>query len=132
MRACVGEKRKKLLFDLVLIFALIAVALSVFLFTELFREDGKRVVVTVGGERVAEDLLSEDGEYVLGGGTNILVIEDGTAYIKSATCPDKTCVTVGGRISRGGERIICLPNSLIVEILGDEDVLVSLGVVLCK
>lgn len=126
MRVCIGEKRKKLLFDLLLIFALIAVALSVFLFTELFRGAGAVVTVTVGGEVICEYSLSEDGEYSLNGGTNILVIEDGSAYIKSATCPDKTCVTVGGRISRAGERIICLPNALIVEIRGDE------GVVLCE
>jgi hypothetical protein len=52
--------------------------------------------------------------------------------MKSADCPDKTCVTIGGRISRAGERIVCLPNSLIIEIRGGEDILVSLGVVRCR
>ncbi len=132
MRAGVSGKRKKRLFDLMLILALVVLSLSVFLFTELTRGVGEYVAVTVDGERVAEYPLYTDGEYSLNGGTNILVIEGGKAYIKSATCPDKTCVTVGGRICRGGERIICLPNSLIVEICGGEDSFVSPGVILCR
>ena len=131
MKTC-GEKRKKLLFDLVLVFSLIAVALSVFLFTELTRAPGERVAVILNGKLVAEYPLSEDGEFLLNGGTNLLVIEGGAAYMKSADCPDKTCVTIGGRISRAGERIVCLPNSLIIEIRGGEDILVSLGVVRCR
>ena len=125
MKGCVSEKRKKLLFDLVLIFALIAVALSVFLFTELSRGEGARVAVTVDGVRVAEYSLFEDGEYSLNGGSNILVIEDGRAYIRAADCPDKTCISVGGKISRAGERITCLPNRVVVEIVGDDGILVS-------
>ena len=125
MREGAYIKRRKLLFDLVLIFLLITVALSVFIITEITRPQGETVVVTVAGERVAKFPLSRDGEYSLNGGTNVLVIESGAAYIKSATCPDKTCVTIGGKISRAGERIICLPNSLIIEVEGGEDILVS-------
>ena len=132
MREDMNGKKKRLLFDLVLIFTLIAVSLSVFLFTELFRDTGEYVVVTVDGERVAKFSLFKDGEYTLNGGTNILVIEGGEAYMKHASCPDKTCVTIGGKISRSGERIICLPNSLIVEVRGGEDILVSFGGLLCR
>lgn len=132
MREGMNEKKKRLLFDLVLVSFLVAAALFAFVITELSRERGELVVVTVDGERVAEYALSEDGEYSLNGGTNILVIENGAAYIKSATCPDKTCATIGGKISRAGERIVCLPNSLIVEIWGGDDILVSLGVIRCK
>ena len=132
MKGCACTKRKRLLFDLVLVVILIVFALSVFLITELTRPGGKSVVVTVGGERVAEFSLFKNGEYILNGGTNLLVIENGAAYIKSASCPDKTCVTVGGKISRAGERIICLPNSLIVEVKGEDEILVSFGGMLCR
>ena len=130
MRESINGKRR-LVFDLLLILALVAVALSIFVFTELGRTEGRTVVVSVNGVRVAEYSLSENGEYSLNGGTNILVIEDGAAYIKSATCPDKTCSTIGGKISRAGERIVCLPNALVVEVVGGDDILVSLGVVRC-
>ncbi len=127
-----GGKRKTLYADLILVVLLASIALSAFIFTECTRGAGERVVVTVEGERVAEFALSESGEYSLNGGTNLLVIEDGAAYIKEASCPDKTCVTIGGKISRAGEKIICLPNRLVVEVEGGEEILVSLGVMPCR
>jgi len=48
-------------------------------------------------------------------GKNVLVIENGEASIKSATCPDKICVS-HRKISKSGETIVCLPNKVVVEI----------------
>lgn len=121
-----GEKKKRSawLFDGILILALLALALSVFL---VFRAvggkgEGEAVArVTVNGESAGEYPLSADGEYELNGGTNILVIKDGRAYMKEATCPDRTCVTRHKNgIWRDGEMIICLPNRVSVEIYGGE------------
>ena len=84
----------------------------------MFRSEGSTVRVQVNGETVGEYFLSEDGEYSLNGGTNILVIKDGYAYIKTASCPDHLCVR-SGKIFRAGEQIVCLPNRLSVEVLGD-------------
>ena len=74
-------------------------------------------VVAVNGEKVAEYSLSENGTYPLNGGTNILVIEDGAAFLEEANCPDKLCVKQG-RISRTGQCITCLPNRLTVTVEG--------------
>ena len=62
--------------------------------------------------------LSRDGEFSLSGGSNILVIEDGEAFMKSADCPDKTCVH-SHPISKVGETIVCLPNRVFVSVIGD-------------
>ena len=62
--------------------------------------------------------LDKDGEYVLNGGTNILVIEDGAAYIREADCPDKTCVRKG-KLRYVGQSSVCLPNRLSVTGIGD-------------
>ncbi len=78
--------------------------------------------VSVGGEVICEYSLSTDGEYALNGGTNILVIEGGEAYIRWADCPKQFCVNQG-RISRTGQRITCLENRVIVEVVGGEGVL---------
>ena len=51
---------------------------------------------------------------------NILVIEDGRAYLSDANCPDKLCVHQG-KISRTGEVITCLPNKLTVTVFGAEE-----------
>jgi hypothetical protein len=102
-------------FSLALIFAL-----SAFIITELLRDDGAFVRVSVDGEAVAEYSLAVDGEYSLNGGTNILVIENKEAYIKWANCPKQICVK-DGKISRTGERITCLENRVIVEVFGADD-----------
>ncbi len=53
-------------------------------------------------------------------GTNIIVIENGEAYMKSATCPDKLCV-LQGKIGEKGGSIVCLPNKVVVESKGKFD-----------
>lgn len=110
---------KKTVADMILVAVLLVLALSAFIITELLREDGAFVRVSVDGEVVAEYPLSEDGEYSLNGGTNILVIKNGEAYIGWADCPKQICVK-DGSISRTGERITCLENRVIVEVIGKD------------
>ena len=111
--------KKKIIADVILISALLIVALSVFLIIEFSRDDGSYVKVTCDGEEIARYSLRDDGEYVLNGGTNVLVVEDGKAYMKYASCPDELCVHQGKK-SRAGERIVCLPNRIMVEIISDD------------
>ena len=106
--------------DIILIASILAVAIALFLIVELTKEEGAGVVVKVDGVEVAEYSLSKSGTYPLNGGTNILVIEDGRAYLSDANCPDKLCVHQG-KISRTGEVITCLPNKLTVTVFGAEE-----------
>lgn len=111
---------KKLLADIILIASLLVIGLSVLLIVNLTKEEGAVAVVTVDNVVVGEYSLSQDGEYSLNGGTNTLVIKDGKAYVTYASCPDGLCVNQG-KISMTGERIVCLPNKLMVEIKGAEE-----------
>ena len=113
---------KKTVADALLVAVLLVVSLSVFLFVEFSRDEGEVVRVSVDGETVGEYSLKEDGEYALNGGTNILVIEGGEAYIRWADCPKQFCVNQG-RISKAGQRITCLENRVIVEFVGGEGIL---------
>ena len=106
--------------DLILIGAILAVIVITFAITTLTKEEGAYVVVRVDGNEVAKYSLSENGEYELNGGTNILRIEDGDAYLVSANCPDHLCVKQG-RIDQTGETITCLPNRLTVTVYGADD-----------
>ena len=115
-------KRRKIIADLILIFCVVLVALSVFLVAFLKSEDGVFVSVRIGDGESVMYSLSEDGEYKLLGGKNILVIKDGKAYMSHADCPDKTCVRTGA-ISKTGEQIICLPNRVYISIIGAEETL---------
>jgi len=51
---------------------------------------------------------------------NTVIIEDGTARMEWADCPDQICVQ-HKKISRSGESIICLPNEVVVSIEGSEE-----------
>ncbi len=117
-----GDKRH--IADVILIASVLLVILSVFLIITFTREDGAVARVSVDGVVVGEYSLSSDGEYSINGGTNILVIENGRAYMKYAECPDGLCKNQG-RVSRSGERIVCLPNRVMVEIIGADEELIG-------
>jgi hypothetical protein len=53
------------------------------------------------------------------GGTNLLIIQDGEAWVEEASCPDGLCKNMG-KISQVGQSVICLPNKVVVEILDKE------------
>ena len=106
--------------DFILIGAILAVILIAFAVITLTKQDGAYVVVKVNGQEVAKYSLGEEGVYELNGGTNILRIEGGKAYLTDANCPDHLCVNQG-KIDQTGETITCLPNKLTVTVYGAED-----------
>ena len=110
-------EKKRYKRDLLLISSLLCLSFMVVLIMLVFREEGGHVVVTVDGDETSRYELSVDGEYELNGGTNILVVENGEAYLRYADCPDKTCVK-RGRIKYSGQSIVCLPNKLTVRVIG--------------
>lgn len=106
--------------DYILIGAIVLVIAILFAVITLTKEDGAYVVVKVDGIEVAKYDLDKDGEYELNGGTNILRIEDGKAYLIEANCPDHLCVKQG-KVDKTGETITCLPNKLTVTVYGAAD-----------
>ncbi len=99
------------------ILGLSAVCFAIFLLT---MKNGKYVSVSVDGREVFKESINATIEKTIttgadGAEENVLVISDGKAYVKSATCPDKICV--GHRkISKTGESIVCLPHKVVVSI----------------
>lgn len=106
--------------DFILIGAIVAVIAIAIAVLSLTKKDGDYVIVRVNGNEVARYSLSQDGEYSLNGGTNILRIENGEAYLVSANCPDHLCVKQG-KIDQNGETITCLPNRLTVTVFSAEE-----------
>ena len=105
--------------DLLLVGVLLLAALLLFALTRGTREDGAAAVVTVDGVEIGRYPLSKSGTFPLNGGTNILVVENGEAWVTEANCPDKICMAMG-KISRNGEFIACLPNRLLIVVEGGE------------
>ncbi len=106
--------------DLALILGLLLLAGALYLALGARGEAGAWAVVRVENTEIARYRLDEDGSYPLNGGTNLLVIEDGSARISEADCPDKLCVRQG-RVRFRGQVVTCLPNRLTVTVEGGED-----------
>ncbi len=112
--------------DIVLLIVILAAALVIFFaFRVAHRESGAQVKVTVDGEVYGiYDLNSGDEKAfavditIDGSVTNTLVIQDGKADMTQADCPDKLCVHQRA-ISKAGETIVCLPNKVVAEVIGD-------------
>ena len=118
-------KTKRLLMDAALIAALLLIALGLYLFLNQAKgedapDEGPWAVVMMDGEEIARYSLAKNGSYVLNGGTNTLVIEDGYAWMTESQCPDKICEHMG-KIRYNGQLIVCLPNGVIVTVEGGED-----------
>ena len=111
--------RKKLIRDLVLAGSLLLAAVILLLVINGSRESGGVAVVRVDGVETERLPLSVNGTFPLNGGSNILIIQDGQAWMSEANCPDLICVRQG-KIHYSGQVITCLPNRLTVTIEGGE------------
>ena len=114
------EAFKRYRLDILLIALLLVLSLSFLLIRTLTQAEGAVAVVEIDGTVVGSYPLSVDGRFVLNGGTNVLIIEDGTARLVESHCPDRTC-ELTGRISYVGQTIVCLPNRLSVTVMGDTE-----------
>ena len=110
--------KKKYRLDIIIIAAILLVSLSLLLIVTLSKEEGSVVVVEIDGTTVATYPLDKNAEHSLNGGSNVLVIQDGVAYMSYSNCPDHTCEKTG-KIRYVGQTIICLPNKIAVTIKGD-------------
>ncbi len=107
----------------IIVVALILSLSFVLLFARKDSHEKKRAVIRVDGKLEAEIPLdgSRIGEKITFQtkyGRNVLEVGDEWVRMIEATCPDKLDVKQG-KIDRVGERIICLPHRLVVEIMGE-------------
>ena len=109
---------KKYRLDIIFISIILAISLLTLLIFSLTKKEGAYAVVEIDGKTVVEYPLYMDGEYILNGGTNTLVISGGAAYMINSECPDHTCENTG-KIRYVGQTIVCLPNRLSITIKGE-------------
>ena len=117
MKRLFADKKRRA--DLIVIASLLLLALALYLILGALRTVGGEVVVRVDGVETERHALTEDGTYPLNGGSNILVIGEGQAWLTEANCPDLLCGRQG-KIRYTGQSIICLPNRLTVTVEGGE------------
>ncbi len=100
------KKNDFILIGLVLLVAAIS-------FFSIPMENANMAKITVDGKLYATVSLDKNQRIEING-TNVAVVENGEIYMESANCPDKLCVHQG-RISDTSKKIVCLPNSVIIE-----------------
>ncbi len=95
--------------------------------TSLAVEQGGAITVEIDNEQVMEIALPEEGTnhitVPLSNGEAILEISDGRVRVlpmPKETCPLGICSSVGW-IERPGQAIVCLPNRMVVTLVGEEE-----------
>ncbi len=111
---------KKHRLDIIVIATLLLFSIAVLLVSRLTRVDGAYAEIKLNGTVIAEYPLFIDGVYTLNGGTNVLTVKGGEAYMTYSNCPDHTCEKKG-KVKYVGQNISCLPNSLSITIVGNSD-----------
>lgn len=109
------KKNDWILVVVILVFA----GVGFLIYTSFGRQTAGIVKVTVDGEVFGTYSLKKEHEIEIND-TNRLIIEDGQVDMVEADCPDQICVEHIS-ISKNKETIVCLPNKVVVEIVGGED-----------
>ena len=109
-------------FWIVTIGAVLALCLGLSLWLLQPGQTATAVRVISGGELLYTLPLNEDTqiEVVTDWGTNVVTVEDGKVAVTEADCPDKYCMARG--YCSGGTQIVCLPNRLVLEFVGEQAV----------
>lgn len=115
---------KKVRNDIILVATIVVIVAAALLILNAFKTKGSFAVVKIDGVETARYSLTENTEVLITAGaedefTNLLVIENGKAYIKEANCADKICVNTGAA-HYSGETIVCLPHKVVIEIISSK------------
>ena len=108
--------------DIIFILSLLSFLLLIGLLMLSFSKNGDTVTVKIDKQIFGIYPLDKDRtvEIRTEHSFNLLIINDGRAYIKKADCPDGICVA-HRPISKSGESIICLPNKVVVTITAEHE-----------
>jgi hypothetical protein len=106
--------------DVSLLVLLTVCTVGSFFARDLFASHGFTVLVELRNMPVYKGNLSEERKITVRGayGDVRIQIHDGQVAVVHAECPNKVCVRTGWR-RLAGESIICVPNRLVIRILGD-------------
>ncbi|QAT43937.1 NusG domain II-containing protein [Aminipila luticellarii] len=83
---------------------------------------GDMVLITVDGKEYGRYSLSENRDIVVkqNGHMNKILIREGMVSMGAADCSNQICVNTG-TIEKTSQSIICLPNKVVVQIIGKEE-----------
>ncbi len=108
--------------DKVLIGGLILLSLVSFPLVRNMAKEGNSVRIETDGDMYDVVSLYAGQRLAVPGplGKTIVVVRNGEAHVADSPCPAKICVKTG-KISHTGQIIVCIPNKVIVRVIGTED-----------
>ena len=118
------SSKRRLRNDIILIAILLLFVIGGSIYLFVFRDSGDVVRVTVDGEVYGVFSLAQDRVEEIYTGSdstqlNRLVIQDGKAFVETATCPDGICSNHQA-IFRDGESIVCLPHRVVITVITEK------------
>ena len=118
-------KRKINRYDILLIVFILIVNCSLIYYSSkniVYSENNKAMIYS-DNKLVREYVINKNfqDEFTIKteNGYNTIKIEDNKIWIKDTDCPDKYC-QLQGAISGGGQVIVCLPNKLLIKMVGND------------
>ena len=81
--------------------------------------DADQLLIEVDGRTKFRIPLAEDRNVEVVGplGTTLIMVENQRASITASPCRNKVCVSFG-RISQTGQMAVCLPNAVVIRVVG--------------
>ena len=85
-------------------------------------EAASQARITSNGKVIRTVDLSFDQEFTVetADGYNVVTVKDGKIAVTEASCPDHHCMARG--FCNSGTQIVCLPNRLVIEFLGEAEI----------
>ena len=85
-------------------------------------EPAQQAQIRSDGVLIRTVSLSTDQEFTVpcGSSFNTVTVRDGKIAVTEADCPDHYCMDRG--FCAGGSPIVCLPNRLVIEFLGPQEI----------
>lgn len=109
--------------DILLFLALLAIGAGTLWYgsNAIINYTNKSIRITVENQVYGEYSLSEDQTITIENNQhlNIVQINNGSVRMLKSNCKNQICVN-DGAIDTVGEQIVCLPNRVVVEIIGNE------------
>jgi hypothetical protein len=109
--------------DFILIVSLLLTALLIFLMFSFFNRNAAfKAHITISGSLAKTADINADAIFSMPEKPNVVFeVKNGAIAFISSDCPDKICVHTGF-IKHGGQFAACLPNGVVLRIMGADGV----------
>ena len=107
---------------IILISALLILCIGLSVWLLMPGQKAQTVEIWLDGELYKTVDLRKDQEFVVESqrGSNTVTVKDGKIAVTAADCPDHYCMDRG--YCAGGTQIVCLPNRLIIQFVGQQEI----------